>query len=116
MDSIRTQPRRRTLRHLEHQVRRAPQQAFCQEGVLERPRYFPGQLMTPEEMILEQNYFRDKMRRHNRLLHGWGVVCGAVVCRAVIPTSNGPARSIRCKPTGCRAQRWKTKAAGNPGK
>lgn len=48
----------------------------CMEGVLERPRYFPRQLMTPEEMTLEQTYFRDRMRRHNRLLHGWGVVCG----------------------------------------
>ncbi|HEX5084105.1 MAG TPA: hypothetical protein VFY40_18810 [Blastocatellia bacterium] len=53
---------------------------FCAEGLLERPRYFPRQLITPAEMTLEQNYFRDKMRRHNRLLHGWGVVCGARVC------------------------------------
>jgi hypothetical protein len=45
--------------------------------------------MTPEEMILEQNYFRDKLRRHNRLLHGWGVVCGAIVCRVVASPSNG---------------------------
>jgi hypothetical protein len=53
---------------------------FCADGLLERPRYFPRQLITPAEMTLEQNYFRDKMRRHNRLLHGWGVVCGARVC------------------------------------
>ncbi|HKE55231.1 MAG TPA: hypothetical protein VKB46_00965 [Pyrinomonadaceae bacterium] len=53
---------------------------FCASGLLERPRYFPRQLITPVEMTLEQNYFRDKMRRHNRLLHGWGVVCGAQVC------------------------------------
>ena len=54
---------------------------LCEAGILERPRYFPRQLMTPEELILEQNYARDKMRRHNRMLHGWGVVCGAIVCR-----------------------------------
>jgi hypothetical protein len=53
---------------------------FCAEGLFERPRYFPRQLITPAEMTLEQNYFRDKMRRHNRLLHGWGVVCGARIC------------------------------------
>src|SRR5262245_18797752 len=53
---------------------------FCADGLLERPRYFPRQLITPAEMTLEQNYFRDKLRRHNRLLHGWGVVCGALVC------------------------------------
>jgi hypothetical protein len=49
-------------------------------GILERPRYFPRQLITPVDMTLEQTYFRDKLRRHNRLLHGWGVVCGAQVC------------------------------------
>lgn len=52
----------------------------CSSGVLERPRYFPRQLVTPVDMTLEQTYFRDKLRRHNRLLHGWGVVCGAQVC------------------------------------
>jgi hypothetical protein len=36
-------------------------------------------------MTLEQNYFRDKLRRHNRYLHGWGVVCGARVVQANQP-------------------------------
>lgn len=48
--------------------------------IAERPRYFPRQLITPADMTLEQEYFRNKLRRHNRLLHGWGVVCGALVC------------------------------------
>jgi hypothetical protein len=46
----------------------------------ERPRYFPRQLITADDLILEQEYFRNKLRRHNRLLRGWGVVCGAKVC------------------------------------
>mgnify|MGYP006282341329 CR=1 FL=1 len=46
---------------------------------LERVRYFPRMLITPDDMIAEQNYFRNKLRRHNRLLHGWGVVCGCKV-------------------------------------
>ena len=54
---------------------------LCAAGVIERPCYYPGQLLTPAEMTLEQQYFRDKLRRHNRLMHGWGVVCGAAVCR-----------------------------------
>src|SRR4051812_16297228 len=54
--------------------------ACASTGVLERPRYYARQLLTPAELTLEQQYFRDKMRRHNRLLHGWGVVCGATVC------------------------------------
>ena len=52
----------------------------CDSSVVERPRYYARQLITPDDMTLEQEYFRDKLRRHNRLLHGWGVVCGALVC------------------------------------
>ncbi len=52
----------------------------CDYGIAERPRYFPRQLITPDIMTLEQEYFRNKLRRHNRLMHGWGVVCGALVC------------------------------------
>lgn len=52
----------------------------CDNAIAELPRYYPRQLITPDDLTLEQNYFRDRMRRHNRLLHGWGVVCGALVC------------------------------------
>lgn len=52
----------------------------CESSLLERPRYYPRQMVTAAEMTLEQQYFRDRLRRHNRLLHGWGVVCGALVC------------------------------------
>lgn len=43
---------------------------------LERTRFFARQLITPDDLIQDQIYYRDKLRRHNRLLHGWGVVCG----------------------------------------
>ena len=46
---------------------------------MERVRYFARQLITPDDLTLEQEYFRNKLRRHNRLLHGWGVVCGCMV-------------------------------------
>jgi hypothetical protein len=52
----------------------------CESTIAELPRYYPRQLITPDDLTLEQDYFRDRMRRHNRLLHGWGVVCGALVC------------------------------------
>jgi hypothetical protein len=48
-------------------------------AVTERPRYYPRQLMTPDDLTLEHEYIRSKLRLHNRLLHGWGVVCGAKV-------------------------------------
>ena len=46
---------------------------------LERLRYFPRQLLTADDMRVEQEYFREKQRRHNRFMHGWGVVCGLLV-------------------------------------
>lgn len=52
---------------------------------LERNNFFAGQLVTPADFTQEQRYFRDAQRRHNRLLHGWGVVCGAWVTPAEEP-------------------------------
>jgi hypothetical protein len=46
---------------------------------LERTRFFPRQLIAPDDLTQDQVYFREKLRRHNRLLHGWGIVCGAQV-------------------------------------
>ncbi len=46
---------------------------------LERVRFFPRQLLTPDDLMQEQEYFRAKSRRHNRMLHGWGIVCGCEV-------------------------------------
>jgi hypothetical protein len=46
---------------------------------LERTRYFARQIVGPDDLTQDQIWIRDKLRRHNRLLHGWGVVCGAFV-------------------------------------
>jgi hypothetical protein len=51
-------------------------------GGLERVRYFSRQLITADDMTTEQRYFRERSRRHNRLAHGWGVVCGCDVVPA----------------------------------
>jgi hypothetical protein len=48
-------------------------------ATLERVNYFNRQLLTADDMITERDYFVQKMRRHNRFLHGWGVVCGLLV-------------------------------------
>ena len=47
--------------------------------MIERPRYFFGQLLTADEFTQEQDYHREKARRHNRTLHGWGIVSGLEV-------------------------------------
>ena len=67
----------------------------CDSTIAELPRYYPRQLITPDDLTLEQNYFRDRMRRHNRLLHGWGVVCGALVCPVSTTNTDG---SVTFKP------------------
>ena len=48
-------------------------------GTLERPLYFFGRLLGVEDFKLEQDYFRERLRRLNRELHGSGVVRGLEV-------------------------------------
>ena len=43
---------------------------------IERIRYFAGQLLAVGDLAQEQLYLREKARRHNRMLHGWGIVGG----------------------------------------
>jgi hypothetical protein len=57
---------------------------------LERVSYFDGQMITAADMIDEEQYFLQKLRRHNRFLHGWGVVAGLDVRAA--PTKDEPGR------------------------
>jgi len=54
----------------------------CDVGTLERVRYFPRQLLTADDLTTDSEYFREKLRRHNRYLHGWGTVCGLAVTAA----------------------------------
>jgi hypothetical protein len=43
---------------------------------IKRVRYFSGQLLNAQDLEDEQRYFREKLKRHNRHLHGSGVVFG----------------------------------------
>jgi len=61
---------------------------------LERVRFFPRQLLSADDLNAEQHYFREKQRRHNRYLHGWGVVCGCEVRPA--PTATRPYQVMIC--------------------
>lgn len=46
-----------------------------------RPRFFPGQLLTDEDLNRLEHYVVEKNKLHNRYLHGQGIVCGLdVVC------------------------------------
>jgi hypothetical protein len=67
----------------------------CGDGCgLERVRFFPRQLLGADDLTTEQTYFREKLRRHNRFLHGWGVVCGCAVKPA--PTEAKPYQVLIC--------------------
>jgi hypothetical protein len=57
---------------------------------LERVNFFNRQLLTADDMNTERDYFLQKLRRHNRFMHGWGVVCGLSVTAA--PISGTPWR------------------------
>ena len=55
---------------------------------LERPLYFPRQIVGPDDLNQGQVYVGDRMRRHNRFLHGWGIACGLRVTPCG-PTEDG---------------------------
>lgn len=50
-----------------------------------RLRYFFGQMLDDKDFQLEQEYFRDKFKLHNRCLHGYGTICGLIVEPVRIP-------------------------------
>lgn len=65
----------------------APTSTHPEGGCLDVPdlarlEYFHGQLLSAADLRTEQSYFREKLKLHNRCLHGHGVVCGLEV-RAV---------------------------------
>ncbi|HKO63101.1 MAG TPA: hypothetical protein VJV03_18210 [Pyrinomonadaceae bacterium] len=43
---------------------------------LSRPHYLAGKLLTADDFHQEQTYVIEKFKRHNRSLHGFGVVFG----------------------------------------
>lgn len=64
---------------------------------LERTSFHAGQLLTPEDLTREQEYFRDKQKRHNRTLHGIGVVSGLKVTIAGGKVVVDPGLALDCE-------------------
>jgi hypothetical protein len=54
-------------------------------GPQTRPQWKAGHYLTAAGCALEQNYRLQKLRRHNREMHGWGVICGLWV----VPAADG---------------------------
>lgn len=65
-------------------------------STLVRPRYFPGQLLGADDFKLEQDYFRQRLRRLNRELRGYGVVRGLGV--SVQPDNSGAGEQVVVTP------------------
>ena len=49
------------------------------DGARERVRYFSGLVLGADDFNHEQEYLLAKARRHNQMLHGWGIVVGLEV-------------------------------------
>jgi hypothetical protein len=67
---------------------------------VKRPRYFDRQQLAAEDLTLGQDYHIDRAKQLNRHLHGWGVVCGAMLVLA----KNGTVRlseGFAVSPSGC---------------
>jgi hypothetical protein len=54
-------------------------------GALSRPHFEVGRYLAAGDLHAEQRYRLQRARRHDRHLHGWGVVCGLLVVPARDP-------------------------------
>lgn len=63
----------------------------------DRPRFFSSRLLSAEDLALEQNYFRNKQKLHNRALHGFGVVSGLKVSLQSGKVVVAPGLGIDCE-------------------
>ena len=62
----------------EEEMKQAPKKrcSVCDIPYFERNNYFYGKLMTVRDFFAEQCYFNEKRWLINRMILGWGVVCG----------------------------------------
>src|SRR5688572_25175749 len=51
----------------------------CNYGPFTRNNYFTGKLLVARDFTDESRFHMEKLRHHEQLLHGWGVVCGLKV-------------------------------------
>ena len=68
----------------------------AQSRALERNWYYAGRLLTAQDLQLEQDYIRRRLRRHNRELHGVGIVRGLQV--SVRPQAGGTGDQVVVQP------------------
>jgi hypothetical protein len=64
---------------------------------LKRLRYLTGQLLSAGELQLEQQFFIEKQKLHNRALHGFGIVSGLKVTTNAGQITVAPGMAIDCE-------------------
>lgn len=73
---------------------------YCEYNNFKRTRYFHGLLLTDRDFREEQIYHNEKRKLLNRMLHGWGVVCGLGI-QATSPESSKiiitPGMALDCR-------------------
>lgn len=68
----------------------------CMIPNFERNNYFHGKLMTVRDFFAEQCYFNEKRWLINRMINGWGVVCGLDVVARKEKIFVSPGLAIDC--------------------
>ena len=68
----------------------------CDVPHFDRNNYFYGKLMTVRDFFAEQTYFNEKRWLLNRMVTGWGVVCGLDVCVRGECIAISPGLAIDC--------------------
>ena len=63
----------------EHESTKPCECGVCKISQFERNNYFNGKLLTSRDLQAEQRYFNEKRWLINRMVVGWGIVCGLEV-------------------------------------
>ena len=65
--------------------------------IFKRPNFFSGKLLTAEDLAQEQEYVLDKFKRHNRTLHGFGIISGLKVSARAGQITVAPGIALDCE-------------------
>ena len=65
--------------------------------ILKRPNFFSGKLLTADDLSQEQEYVLDKFKRHNRTLHGFGIISGLKVSAHAGQITVAPGIALDCE-------------------
>lgn len=88
---------------------------ISETAALKRPRYFDGKLLMAGDFELEQQYFREKSKLHNRSLHGFGIVSGLKVTVHVGQINVEPGLALDCEGNELMIGTAQTVVAQSPG-